>query len=381
MKLLTIGYEGIEEVMKGEVEELLNAKVKSKTESSVLIFDVHNKDVDLKTYTKLAYLGQSFSYIMEFLGSFEIKEFEDIEKAKDFDYSKLKDKKFRVTCLRVGHQSFSSKDIEPRLGELILEKAKDEKISASVDLEQPEIEVFVYIYKNNCYVGLNYTILDLGKRDYKVYQHPKSLKGNLAYSLVKLSGYESNKVLLDPFSHSGEIAIEAAFLKSKVPINLHRKEKFGPLIDKKFLEEIDAEMEKGRKKTTVGDRSIFAFDSDLRNIKATKQNAIIGGVKDQLEISKTDAEWIDVKMDKHSVDLIVTNPDLPGRANKDIKKKYEEFFYNSEYILKKGGKIYAISNEVLRETAEKKDFNLEKTILIKKGEREIEVDVYVPNKD
>ena len=82
-------------------------------------------------------------------------------------------------------------------------------------------------------------------------------------------------------------------------------------------------------------------------------------------------------MKENSIEVIVTNPEVPHRANhRDIKKKYEEFFYNSEYVLKKEGKIYAISNKLFRETATQKYFKLIRTITLKKGNQILEVDVY-----
>ena len=53
--------------------------------------------------------------------------------------------------MRIGEQSFSSKDVEPQVGEIILEtieknnKNNDEQIKTKVDLNSPDVEVFVYI--------------------------------------------------------------------------------------------------------------------------------------------------------------------------------------------------------------------------------------------
>ena len=386
MKILTVGYEGAEKVMQDEIKELINAP--SKTETSVAIADVN--DETLNSYSKLSYLGQSFIYVLEYLDSFDIKEFEDIQLAEKIDFSKV-NKKFRVSCLRIGDQNYSSKDIEAKLGEIVVNKTK-----AKVNLEKFDIRVLIYIYNDKAYVGLDYAIVELDKRDYKVYSHPKSVKGPLAFTLLKLAGYKEDKVLLDSFCHSGEIVIEAAFVKSKFPINYYRKDKFGSLIDKKYLEEIDEERlknskkEKTKKSDKKSDRenkqseqskpsknTIIAFDADLRNIKSTKQNATIGGIKEYIDLSRVDAEWIDIKLEEGSVDLIVTNPSVPHRANhSEIRKQYEEFFYNAEYVLNKKGKIYAISNAELRLAAAKKKFKLEDSMIIKKGSQILTVDIF-----
>ncbi len=400
MKLLAISYEGTEEIMKKEIKDLINADSRIGPSTCIAEIKETDKTKCMRIYAKLAYLGQSFSHILELIGYFNMDSFENIEQASKFDFSRLSNSTFRVTCLRIGEHSFSSKDVEPKLGEIILEsvskseKNSKQKIQTKVDLNNPDIEVFVYIYNNKCYIGYNYANFDLSKRDYRVYSHPKSIKGTLAYILLKIADYDGKQILMDSFSHSGEIAIEAAFIKSGFPINYFRKDKFGKFIDRIYLEEIDKERIKEDVKVKSNEyseknkspkreiniksqKTIYAFDSQLSNVKATKQNSIIAGLKDYIDISKIDAEWLDVKMNEKSVDLIVTNPEVPHRANhRDIKKKYEEFFYNSEYVLKKEGKIYAISNPLFRETATKKYFKLIRTITLKKGNQFIEVDVY-----
>ncbi len=413
MKLLTISYEGAEEIMKKEIKDLIKADSRigpstciAEIKENKNISEKENKELFMQIYTKLAYLGQSFSHVIELIDYFNLESFEELNQISKLDFKELNNNTFRVTCLRIGEQSFSSKDVEPSVGEIILEsieknnKNNKEKIETKVNLNSPDIEVFVYIYNNKCYIGYNYANLDLSKRDYRVYSHPKSIKGTLAYILLKIAEYDGKQILMDSFSHSGEIAIEAAFIKSKFPINFFRKEKFGRFIDRTYLEEIDKERIKEdvkrksksnneendyeldvnqpkREINIKSQKTIYAFDNQLSNVKATKQNSIIAGIKDYIDTSKIDAEWLDVKMKENSIEVIVTNPEVPHRANhRDIKKKYEEFFYNSEYVLKKEGKIYAISNPLFRETATKKYFKLIRTITLKKGKSFIEVDVY-----
>ena len=406
MKLLTISYEGAEEIMKNEIKDLINSD--SRIGPSTCIAEIKETDRTkcMQIYSKLAYLGQSFSHVIELIDHFNLESFEELNQISKLDFKELNKKTFRVTCLRIGEQSFSSKDVEPRVGEIILEtieknnKNSKEQIETKVDLNSPDVEVFVYIYNNKCYSGYNYANLDLSKRDYRVYSHPKSIKGTLAYILLKIAEYDGKQILMDSFAHSGEIAIEAAFIKSKFPINYFRKEKFGKFIDRNYLEKLDKERIKEdvkrksksnneendyeldanqpkREINIKSQKTIYAFDNQLSNVKATKQNSIIAGIKDYIDTSKIDAEWLDVKMKENSIEVIVTNPEVPHRANhRDIKKKYEEFFYNSEYVLKKEGKIYAISNKLFRETATQKYFKLIRTITLKKGNQILEVDVY-----
>ncbi len=389
MQLLISGYEGGEEVLKQEIKETLN--VNSKTEPSVAIFEVK----DMKDYAKLAYLGQSFSLILELIDSFEFRDFEEFSKKvsktiSDPDFSFLKNKTFKVDCTRIGNHDFSSVDVWPAVGDPVVDKIKDVK----VDLRNPQIIIHVYIYNNKAYIGINHVGFEIDKRDYKVYSHRLSIKGNLGYTILKLADYTGKESVLDPFPHDGTIMIEAAFIKSKLPINYFRKEKFkfvkDGIIDIRFLENLDEERAGGEKisKSTVDvendkenkkqTKTIFAFDSELRNIKAMKSNAKIGGVNESVEFSRVDAEWIDLKFEKESLDLIVSNPDKPGqRTEKSMPKRYKETLYNAKYALKKDGKIVVITNDKFREIAETEGFSKDKTIELKKGGNNIYVDVFV----
>jgi hypothetical protein len=76
-----------------------------------------------------------------------------------------------------------------------------------------------------------------------------------------------------------------------------------------------------------------------------------------------DVEWLDTKNDKESVDRIVTYlPNLTKYSNKkDILKIYDEFFYQSDFILKKKGTILACTKnpEEIINAASKKKFKLD----------------------
>ncbi|MFH1400631.1 MAG: methyltransferase, partial [Nanoarchaeota archaeon] len=56
--------------------------------------------------------------------------------------------------------------------------------------------------------------------------------------------------------------------------------------------------------------------------------------------SRLDMEWADTKHDKESVDRIITQPPLTNQHSaKEIAKAYDELFYQSAFILRKGGRI------------------------------------------
>jgi 23S rRNA G2445 N2-methylase RlmL len=102
----------------------------------------------------------------------------------------------------------------------------------------------------------------------------------------------------------------------------------------KLFSKIDAEILKETLK-------IYCFDKEFRYLNSAKKNAKIAGVDKDINFSRSDVEWMDTKLDKESVDKIITQPPQPTK-NLDIKKLtkiYDEFFYQAEFVLKKKGRI------------------------------------------
>ncbi len=362
MKGICIGYKGTEEVMQKEVEEIIGRK--SNVEDSAVVFETDNE----KDFAKLIYLGQSFLSVMQFLYSGSVTEFDDVAKIK-FDYSLLKGRKFKVLCTRHGDHNFSSVDAAEKLGETIFEAT-----NSKADMKNPEVLVHIFIIKEKCYVGIDYAGIELDTRDYKVYQQPDSMKGPLAYFMVRYSGYTPDKFLVDTFCGCGAIPIEAGFFASKFPINKFRKNKLMfvkmGIMDEKELEKLD------NKKDIKG--KILGMDKEIRFIENAKRNAKIGGVEKDIEFSRNDIEWLEIKFEDESVDFIVTDAPRQNRRMDEnrVKKIYAHFFHQAKFILKKEGRICVINNSLLEEFAGKEGFAVDKKVLIEKNSQLIEVAMY-----
>jgi putative N6-adenine-specific DNA methylase len=359
MKCMCIGYRGSEKVMQSEIRELIKAE--SQAEDTVAVFDADEKDL-----CRLCYIGQSFFKAAQLLGSFGIRKLDDVK--TDIDYGFLRGKKFRVDCDRAGEHDFKSVDVEQALGEFIYEKTK-----ARVEFKNPDVIVLVYIYNKKCYIGIDYSGIDLGKRDYKVYLHPKAMKGIAGYLMLRLAGYDKHKILLDPFCGSGVIPVEAAFYATGFPVNAFRKEKLQCVkmgaCTSEYLEQFDDKKEFSGK--------IFGFDKELRHITAAKQNAKIGGVGKFISFSRVSVDWLETKFKEGEVGLIVTDAPFMTKWNeKQVKKIYEEFFYQADYILDKEGKIAIIVNNAIKDVAEKKGFLLEDEITIEKKKHELNIGIF-----
>ncbi|MBI2124295.1 hypothetical protein HY637_06110 [Candidatus Woesearchaeota archaeon] len=349
MKGFAITSKGLEETAALEIKELIGAKYQ--IEESCVIFDFE-KFGDL---CLLCYKAQSVDIVLHLIDSFEFKDIEDFEEAIEkinFGDCVEKCKRFKVECIRIGSHDFKSVDAEKRLINFINKKHKNIKF----DLRGYEIIFFVYIVNNACYVGVDFSGFELNKRAYKIYLHPNSLRGTIAYALIRESGFQKGEVLLDPFSRDGIISIEAAFYANNFPVNYFKKDRFAFLklelgIDyEKFFKKIDNKTEKKPKPR------IYSFDYLFKFVDFSKKNAKIAGVDKLIEFSRTELEWLDIKFKKESVDRIVTS--LPSSKNANLGKIYNEFFYQSDYILKKAGVLALITKapDFVKKCAERHNF-------------------------
>ena len=367
MKGLAITSRGLEETASIEVREIINAKCK--IEESCVVFDFKNfKDLCL-----LCYKCQSVDRIICLIGSLKFKNFFDdfgefIEKL-DLDEWTCRYKKFRVECIREGTHGFNSIDVESKAAKLISKKSKN-RIKLSI--KEHEIIFFVYVFGSKCYFGVDFAGFELNKRGYKIFLHPGSLRGTIAYALIRESGFEKKDVMLDPFSRDGVIAIEAAFYAAGFACNYYKKDKFAFL---KLKLEIDFEklFRDADKKIKKPKGDIYAYDHIFKYVDYSRKNSKIAGIDKQINFSRVELGWLDIKFKKESVDRIVTS--LPASKNANLDKIYNEFFYQSEYILKKNGAITVISRipDFVRMHAEKHNFAVLREREVWSGEQPLKI--------
>lgn len=302
MKYVAQTVTGIEDIAIGEIKETINAKAKKVIDGRLLF--------STTKINKLVYVTGSISRIYRLLTDFNFSTLDEIKaEAKKLN---LKAKQsFAVRCERQGSHSFTSQEIEKAVGSVV---------DGNVNLDNPSVVIFVDIINGKCFIGIEPT-KQLHRRDYRVKASSRSVNPTVAYAMVRLSGWKKNGILLDPFCMDGVIAIEAALYASGIPRGYFSMER---------IKEVD----KGIKHDKL---NIFAYDSLHPNVRGSEINAKLAGVNKLINFSKIELDWLDVKLDKESVDAIVTA--LPSGEDREMEKIYKEFFHQANFVLKKDGKI------------------------------------------
>ena len=372
MKGLLITHKGMEDVAVLEVEELIDKK--SQKNDTCIVFDFKN----YQDLFKLCYKSQSSIGIYYLLSEFSHKNiFLDFKKnIQKIDFSEWLSKKttFRVKCKKNYDNEISTPELEKELGALVIDNIKNKhNYKQKVNLNNPDIILFVYLTKNKCHFGIDFAGFDLSKRYYNIFMHPAAIKGTIAYFLIQLSNYKKTETLVDPFSTSGTIPIEAALLTSNFPVNFYNKEKFAFLKYnkfnnfnfEKFFKEIDREIIDNKLK-------IYNIDASMKHINHSKKNSKIAGIDKKINYSRIELEWLDTKFNKDQVNKIVTK--MPSINTKDINKIYNEFFYHAEFILDKKGIIVLIGKkELVEKFASKHKFRISNKKSIFSGKEKYDV--------
>ena len=379
MEAIAVTNKGIEEISAKEIKELI--RVNTRMGESIVIF----KPKKLLDLCLLCYKAQSLTKVMLLLKEVEFKKKEDIfSSVKDIGLKDFLDKKtsFEVRCKRIGKHDFSSQEIEEKTGEKIIELVKDKyKFTPKVNLENPDLMIFVYICNNKAYLGIDFSGIDLSKRQYRIFAHPEALKATISYAMIRLIDYKKTDFLLDTFCNDGTIPIEAALFATKIPINFYQKDKFAFLKLKPF-KKTDFEKFFENKINLKEKIKVVGYDPQLRDIKAAQKNAKIAGVNKLVTFSKVDVGWLDTKFKKGEVDKIAANlPSTSYLRESEIEKQYNEFFYQADFVLSKKGKIcLAVKTlkyfDILQEKAKKYKFKLTKEIDVSQGEQTIKLVIF-----
>ena len=249
------------------------------------------------------------------------------ERIRDIDFSVIGSFKARSMRVRYAH----THELEARIASVILEKLMERKIDLKVDLEDPDLEFFLYT-TNKTIVGISLDGFNLDKRTYKLYSIGMDLKPSLASSLLMLTGIEKHETVLDPFCGSGVIIIEALSILNNLPV----ERPYDYIYEKMGIEKPDIK----KSQTARYGKRVYAMDYIPAHLDITRKNSKIIGLDRLINFSRIDPFFLSFKLDQlRNISLIATHGPVMA-MNKDRYKKIismliEEIkpFINKDFIL------------------------------------------------
>jgi putative N6-adenine-specific DNA methylase len=200
----------------------------------------------------------------------------------------------------------------------------------SVDTGSPAIRIHAFLTSDTCTFYLDTSGEALFKRGYRHDALEAPLRENLAAGLLTLAGWDSSRVLLDPFCGSGTIVIEAAMIACDIAPGLERSFGFERLswFDRKAM---DTRREQATARARLGRESaravLIGSDSASSAIAAAQANIAGAGLERLIDLEVADARSIAAPA---PAGLIVTNPPYGVRlgADDDLRRLYAEFADN-----------------------------------------------------
>lgn len=344
MKVAVFCPIGIEDILKKEILELTGKEAAQN--KGICIVDLEEQE-----FVKLAYMSQSSERIGLLIKQGKVKDKCPTSLNIDnVNLSHIKEK-FSINAKVFGSMPFNSVDVVTELSEKI--KKKTDKIPI---YRNADTKYYCYVFDEDYYLILDITTKDLTKRDYKVFVNKISLRGTIAYAVMRIADIQENDFVLDPFSRGGEIALEGMHYFMKKSLHYYGKERFDfrKLDITPDYDSIDKEVIENPNIT------IYATDSKMPNIKAAEKNAKIAGMNKQVNFSRLVIEDLDFKFDKNVTKIVTHLPAVGQHTEKGVLKLYKSFFNIANIVLKEKGTITCIGVKITpaRKIAEELGFKL-----------------------
>ena len=224
----------------------------------------------------------------------------------------------------INSKLFSPSDIQSIAKKAMVERMKQKYHKEWFKEDGASYPVRIFLLKDEVTVALDTSGDSLHKRGYRTMTSKAPLTETLAASLIMLTPWRKDRILVDPFCGSGTFPIEAAMIAANIAPGMNRDftaEEWTNLIDRKLWYECVKEAEDMIDTTVKVD--IQGYDIDGEVIKAARENAKRAGVDHMIHFQQRAVA--DLSHPK-KYGFIITNPPYGERLEDkaDLPKLYTE---------------------------------------------------------
>ena len=322
LELIAPCHFGLESVLKREVLDL-GYEISSVEDGRVSFWGDAQAICDANVFLRTA------ERILLKVGAFKAETFEELfDKTKAIPWENYipKDGKFWVTkAASVKSKLFSPSDIQSIMKKAMVERLKQKYHVEWFAEDGASYPVRVFLMKNIVTIGIDTSGTSLHKRGYRQMTVKAPITETLAASLIMLTPWKKERILVDPFCGSGTFPIEAAMMAANIAPGMNRSftaEGWENLIPKKAW--YDAMDEAHELVNTDIDVDIQGYDLNPGAVKAARQNAKDAGVEQLIHFQERAVK--DLRHPK-KYGFIITNPPYGERLEekKDLPVLYKEF--------------------------------------------------------
>jgi len=229
--------------------------------------------------------------VMIQVGRFKATTFEELfQGIKNLPWEEYipEDGKFWVKkASSINSKLFSPSDIQSIAKKAMVERMKQKYHKEWFKEDGAAYPVRIFLLKDEVTVALDTSGDSLHKRGYRTMTSKAPLTETLAASLIMLTPWRKDRILVDPFCGSGTFPIEAAMIAANVAPGMNRDftaEEWTNLIDRELWYECVKEAEDMIDTTVKVDIQGYDIDGDV--IKAARENAKRAGVEHMIHFQQ-----------------------------------------------------------------------------------------------
>ena len=282
--LLVPCHFGLEAVLKREIYEL--GYEITKVEDGRVTFEG-----DEEAICRANIFLRTAERVMIQVGRFKATTFEELfQGIKNLPWEEYipEDGKFWVKkASSINSKLFSPSDIQSIAKKAMVERMKQKYHKEWFKEDGAAYPVRIFLLKDEVTVALDTSGDSLHKRGYRTMTSKAPLTETLAASLIMLTPWRKDRILVDPFCGSGTFPIEAAMIAANIAPGMNRDftaEEWTNLIDRKLWYECVKEAEDMIDTTVKVDIQGYDIDGDV--IKAARENAKRAGVEHMIHFQQ-----------------------------------------------------------------------------------------------
>ncbi len=208
----------------------------------------------------------------------------------------------------------------------------------NIRIMNPDIRLNIHIAETDCTLSLDSSGESLHLRGYRTASVEAPINEVMAAALIKLSGWQFDCDLIDPFCGSGTILVEAALMARNIHPGIFRKE-FGFEKWKDFDRDLLDRIYNDDSEERDFNHKIYGYDLNLRAVEAALANAKAAGVTDCIEVKQQEMAKFTQPAEK-SIMITnppygerITSPDLLGLYHTIGERLKHQFVGNDAWII------------------------------------------------
>ena len=201
-----------------------------------------------------------------------------------------------------------------------------------LDHKKPQLLFQIYDTQDGYLIGLQLNVKDFSSREFRVFAHQASFKGDFAYRAVRELEVNTKDTVLCLFAKDGAIAIEAALFQNN--LNVRKIEK------NDYINNIPLFNEVLSNPSTIDSTQkimVTAVDTSIGTTRAMRNNSKIAGVLDYIKILKCSLDDLDTKFEKETFSKAIIH--MTRKDENDLNDVY----YQLKYVLKSKAKALFIN--------------------------------------